>query len=133
MGGPRGLRGGSTHADVHELDTQDSWEAFATVPRDAVWATRRRLRAQLVAEARRRTRTSWLERGASPAELAWTDEILDPDVLTIGFARRVPTYKRLTLMLRDPERLKKSCSTPSARCSSSSPASRTPPTRRASS
>ena len=96
-----------THADVHELDTQDSWEAFATVPRDAVWATKRQLRAQLVAEARRRTRKSWLERGASPAELAWTDEILDPDVLTIGFARRVPTYKRLTLMLRDPVRLKK--------------------------
>ena len=50
-------------------------------------------------------RQSWLERGASPAELGWTDELLDPDVLTIGFARRVPTYKRLTLMLRDPERL----------------------------
>ena len=32
--------------------------------------------------------------------------MLDPDVLTIGFARRVPTYKRLTLMLRDPERLR---------------------------
>ena len=32
---------------------------------------------------------------------------MDPDVLTIGFARRVPTYKRLTLMLRDPERLKR--------------------------
>ena len=32
--------------------------------------------------------------------------MLDPDVLTIGFARRVPTYKRLTLMLRDPDRLR---------------------------
>ena len=32
--------------------------------------------------------------------------MLDPDILTIGFARRVPTYKRLTLMLREPERLK---------------------------
>jgi starch phosphorylase len=41
------------------------------------------------------------------AELGWTDDILDPDVLTIGFARRVPTYKRLTLMLRDPARLKR--------------------------
>src|SRR6476469_471968 len=96
-----------THADVHELDTQESWEAFATVPRDAVWATKREMRLQLVEEARRRTRKSWLERGASQAELGWTDEILDPDVLTIGFARRVPTYKRLTLMLRDPARLKK--------------------------
>ena len=36
----------------------------------------------------------------------WTDSVLDPDILTIGFARRVPTYKRLTLMLREPERLK---------------------------
>ncbi|MGB7818902.1 MAG: alpha-glucan family phosphorylase [Ornithinibacter sp.] len=96
-----------THAAVHELDTQDSWEAMASVPRDAVWATKRELREQLVTEARRRTRESWLERGASPAELGWVDEILDPDVLTIGFARRVPTYKRLTLMLRDPERLKR--------------------------
>jgi starch phosphorylase len=52
-------------------------------------------------------RSSWLERGASPAELGWVHDILDPDVLTIGFARRVPTYKRLTLMLRDPVRLKK--------------------------
>ena len=49
---------------------------------------------------------SWLERGASDAELGWIDDVLDPDVLTIGFARRVPTYKRLTLMLRDPDRLK---------------------------
>ena len=51
-------------------------------------------------------RASWLQRGASEPELAWTERIFDPDVLTIGFARRVPTYKRLTLMLRDPERLR---------------------------
>ena len=57
-----------THADVTDLDTQESWEAFASVPRDAVWATKRELRLQLVEEARRRTRQSWLERGASPAE-----------------------------------------------------------------
>ena len=46
-------------------------------------------------------------RGFPAAECAWVDEALDPDVLTIGFARRVPSYKRLTLMLRDPERLKR--------------------------
>ena len=40
-------------------------------------------------------------------ELGWTSHAFDPDVLTIGFARRVPSYKRLTLMLRDPARLKK--------------------------
>ncbi len=42
----------------------------------------------------------------SAAELGWTDSVFDPDVLTIGFARRVPSYKRLTLMLRDPDRLR---------------------------
>src|SRR5207245_1812975 len=40
------------------------------------------------------------------AEVGWTESAFDPDVLTIGFARRVPSYKRLTLMLRDPDRLK---------------------------
>src|SRR3712207_7472697 len=40
------------------------------------------------------------------SEVGWTETAFDPDVLTIGFARRVPSYKRLTLMLRDPARLK---------------------------
>ncbi len=93
---------GTTH-----LERDNAWERIAGVPREAVWATKRDLREQLVVEARRRTRSSWAKRGASPAELGWVDDILDPDVLTIGFARRVPTYKRLTLMLRDPERLKR--------------------------
>jgi starch phosphorylase len=56
--------------------------------------------------ARRRIRDSWVARGASDAELGWVADVLDPDVLTIGFARRVPSYKRLTLMLRDPARLR---------------------------
>ncbi len=72
-----------------------------------IWATKRILRERLVADARKRVRKSWRQRGAAPAELTWIDSALDPDVLTIGFARRVPSYKRLTLMLRDPERLKR--------------------------
>jgi len=74
---------------------------------EELWAMRHTLRAHLVEDARGRVRASWANRGASPAELGWVDEVLDPDVLTIGFARRVPTYKRLTLMLRDPERLRR--------------------------
>ena len=88
------------------LDESAAWAEVAAVPVDAIWAVRRQMREQLVIEARRRLRSSWLKRGASRAELGWTDSVLDPDVLTIGFARRVPTYKRLTLMLRDPDRLK---------------------------
>ena len=70
-----------------------------------LWAIRHRLRARLVAETRRRLRESWRQRGASGAELSWIDNVLDENVLTIGFARRVPSYKRLTLMLNNPERL----------------------------
>jgi starch phosphorylase len=71
-----------------------------------LWALRRELREKLVAEVRRRVRAAWIQRGASALELGWTDSVFDPDVLTVGFARRVPTYKRLTLMLRDPDRLR---------------------------
>ncbi|MDT7773254.1 MAG: glycogen phosphorylase, partial [Pseudonocardiales bacterium] len=71
-----------------------------------LWQLRADLRLQLVEEVRRRVRAAWLERGASAPELGWTDSVFDPEVLTIGFARRVPTYKRLTLMLRDPGRLR---------------------------
>jgi len=72
-----------------------------------IWSTKRILRERLVVDARKRLAKSWIQRGAAPAELAWIGSALDPDVLTIGFARRVPSYKRLTLMLRDPERLKR--------------------------
>ena len=92
-----------------DLERDNAWERIGGVPGDEIWATKREMRAQLVEEARRRVRSSWLKRGASPAELGWVDDILDPDVLTIGFARRVPTYKRLTLMLRDPDAAASGC------------------------
>jgi glycogen phosphorylase len=81
------------------------WERAAAVPPAELWATRHVLRARLVAETRRRLRASWRQRGASEAELTWIDDVLDENVLTIGFARRVPAYKRLTLMLNDPATL----------------------------
>ncbi|MEE1622022.1 alpha-glucan family phosphorylase [Zafaria sp. Z1313] len=86
--------------------TGREWARAADVDDAELWGLRRELRIQLIEDVRRRLRSSWRKRGASEAELAWTGSVLDPDVLTIGFARRVPTYKRLTLMLRDPDRLK---------------------------
>ncbi|MFD3523011.1 alpha-glucan family phosphorylase [Streptomyces sp. NPDC058653] len=80
-------------------------QEITDVPDADLWAVRRTLREQLVHEVRDRLRASWHQRGAADAELGWIDGVLDPDVLTIGFARRVPSYKRLTLMLRDRERL----------------------------
>lgn len=83
------------------------WERLQEVEPGHLWWIRSQLRETLVADVRDRLRRSWLERGASEAELGWIAKAFDPSVLTVGFARRVPTYKRLTLMLRDPERLEK--------------------------
>ncbi|MER6127428.1 glycosyltransferase family 1 protein [Streptomyces sp. NPDC001795] len=83
----------------------DRWEAVAEIAGQDIWDLRRVLREQLVLEVRKRLYASWRQRGAGTAELGWIDGVLDPDVLTIGFARRVPSYKRLTLMLRDRDRL----------------------------
>jgi glycogen phosphorylase len=80
------------------------WEQAAADPA-AIFRVRRLLRARLVEQTRRRLRTSWLLRGASEAELTWIEDVLDENVLTVGFARRVPSYKRLTMMLHDPDRL----------------------------
>jgi glycogen phosphorylase len=97
---------GAKHVGEELVTEARGFDRIAGVPAAEVWRVRRELREQLVADARRRVRSSWLKRGATAAELRWVDGVLDPDVLTIGFARRVPTYKRLTLMLRDPQRLK---------------------------
>jgi glycogen phosphorylase len=84
-------------------EDEAAWERVAADPA-GIFAVRSLLRARLVAETRRRLRASWIQRGASEAELTWIDDALDENVLTIGFARRVPSYKRLTMMLHDPER-----------------------------
>jgi glycogen phosphorylase len=83
------------------------WERLHGVDSGHLWWIRSQLREQLVEDVRARLRRSCVERGASESELGWIATAFDPSVLTIGFARRVPTYKRLTLMLRDPDRLEK--------------------------
>ena len=85
-------------------EDEATWERAASDPA-AIFGIRRQLRARLIEESRRRLRASWIQRGASDAELTWIDDVLDENVLTIGFARRVPSYKRLTMMLNEPERL----------------------------
>jgi starch phosphorylase len=98
--------GAQAAEDAMVLGGEERWQGVDDVPDTAIWELRRELREQLVEDVRRRLRTSWRQRGAGEAELGWTDQVLDPDVLTIGFARRVPSYKRLTLMLRDQDRLR---------------------------
>jgi starch phosphorylase len=82
------------------------WDHIDSIPESELWSAKRAMRVELIDMVRRRLKASWLQRGMTNSELDWVDRVLDPDVLTVGFARRVPSYKRLTLMLRNPERLR---------------------------
>ncbi|MDO3636898.1 glycosyltransferase family 1 protein [Mycolicibacterium arseniciresistens] len=93
--------------NLDSLREPDTWQRLQEVDSGHLWSIRSKLRRALVEDVRARVRRSWLERGASDAELGWIATAFDPDALTIGFARRVPTYKRLTLMLRDSDRLER--------------------------
>ena len=81
------------------------WQRAAHIPAEELWRTHERRRERLVAFARQRLAAQLRQQGASPAEISNAEEVLDPEALTICFARRFATYKRATLLLRDPERL----------------------------
>ncbi|MCW2663328.1 MAG: glycogen phosphorylase [Mycobacterium sp.] len=102
---PQWLQLGRELAGSDSFGDPGVWLRLQEVDAGHLWWIRSQLRSLLVEDVRVRLRRSWLERGASDAELSWIAKAFDPNVLTIGFARRVPTYKRLTLMLRDPDRL----------------------------
>jgi len=84
---------------------QSVWQRAERIAAEELWRTHERRRERLVAFARRRLRAQLERRGASQMQIEAADEALDPEALTIGFARRFAPYKRATLLLRDPERL----------------------------
>ncbi len=88
-------------------DDQTIWKRIEEIPDEELWRTHERRRERLVAYARRRLHKYLKQRGARLSLLEAAREVLDPDALTIGFARRFATYKRATLLFRDPERLRK--------------------------
>ena len=81
------------------------WERIERIPDSELWRTHERRRERMVGFVRRRLFEQLKRRGASEAELQQAEEALDPEALTIGFARRFATYKRGNLILRDEERL----------------------------
>jgi starch phosphorylase len=83
----------------------ESWASLASVTDQELFEARTIARRRLVGEVRRRLARQAAERGDDAADGAWHAGALDPDALTLGFARRVPTYKRLTLLLHERERL----------------------------
>ena len=81
------------------------WQQANRIPDEELWRTHERRRERLVNFARRRLRDHLELRGGSPSEISHADEVLNPEALTIGFARRFATYKRAALLFRDVERL----------------------------
>ncbi|MYD40081.1 MAG: glycosyltransferase family 1 protein [Chloroflexi bacterium] len=91
----------------HEAAREEVWRGVSSIPDAELWRTHVRRRERLVAFARDRLRAQLLRRGVSQTELEAADEVLNPDALTIGFARRFATYKRATLIFYDLERLRR--------------------------
>jgi starch phosphorylase len=81
------------------------WGRVHHIPDEELWRTHERRRERLVAFARNRMKMQLEGRGAPASEISQAPEILNPEALTIGFARRFATYKRSALLLRNPERL----------------------------
>jgi starch phosphorylase len=79
------------------------WAGIESIPEAELWATRERQRTDLIAFVRARSVADRLARGDLPEYVEAAARSFDPRVLTIGFARRVATYKRLDLLIRDPE------------------------------
>jgi glycogen phosphorylase len=86
-------------------ETDQVEEAIKEVSDQELWAMRQASRHALVEYARERYARQLTESGASQEEITQADQILDPEALTLGFARRFATYKRPTLLLHDSERL----------------------------
>jgi starch phosphorylase len=83
------------------------WERVSSIPDEEMWRNHERCRSEMVVYVREKLQKHLRDRGAAPTELAQAQEVLDPNVLTIGFARRFATYKRANLFMRDMERIKK--------------------------
>jgi glycogen phosphorylase len=89
-----------------------TWDLIEDIPNQELWEAHRRRKRKLVAYVRDSITAAATARKASAAEVRRLSEVLDPEILTIGFARRFATYKRATLLFRDAKRLKKILTNP---------------------
>jgi glycogen phosphorylase len=86
-------------------DDEQMWDAIDAIPDEELWAVRQSLRTYLFAFIRERARNRWTEERVGPGQIVAAGTLLNPDALTIGFARRFTAYKRPELLFHDPDRL----------------------------
>jgi starch phosphorylase len=94
------------------LTNVDYWLRVNRIPDDVLWDTHQKLKARLIVFARERVRAQRERLGESPAQLRAVNNILNPEILTIGFARRFATYKRGSLLFSQSDRLLKLINNP---------------------
>ncbi len=82
------------------------WHRVIDIPEDELWAVRQALKRKLMTFIRERAREGWMQGRLGASQVLAAGTLLDPEALTIGFARRFATYKRATLLFRDLDRLK---------------------------
>jgi starch phosphorylase len=96
-------------ADLDQLDAstrrQRFWERLERIPDGQLWEAHQRQKLELAFFARRRLQSQFARHGESPRVLENLSGVLEPSVMTIGFARRFATYKRAALLFSDEERL----------------------------
>jgi starch phosphorylase len=90
---------------MEHLDDPVLWEGIENIPDNELWAVRQHLKRKLVAYMSARARQQWITGTVHPVQVIAAGALLDPYILTIGFARRFATYKRANLILHDMNRL----------------------------
>ncbi|MFQ5597280.1 MAG: alpha-glucan family phosphorylase [Nitrospiria bacterium] len=90
---------------VERQDDPVLWQRISDIPDKDLWEIRQKLKLKLLSFIRERARLSWVQERADPVQLLASGTLLDPETLTIGYARRFAAYKRATLILQDIERL----------------------------
>jgi starch phosphorylase len=98
-------------ADLDDLDGRNDrrrwWDRLDRVPDDELWEAHMRQKLELAIFARGRLRSQFARHGEAPSVLEELERVLDPNILTIGFARRFATYKRAGMIFTDMDRLEK--------------------------
>lgn len=97
---------------IKEHDSAQLWEKILDIPNNELWTVCQRLRRKLVGAIRERMRSRWMEDDITWPQMMAMGSLLDPEVLTIAYARRFTEYKRPALLFRDIERLKRMVTNP---------------------
>ncbi len=90
---------------LEHVDNPEVWQAVENIPDSELWIVRRHLKRKLLYYVMDRSRRQWITNSVHPVQIIAAGALLDPNALTIGFARRFATYKRANLILRNYDRL----------------------------